>query len=313
MNSSKVAVLLAVYNGMQWLEEQVISILNQHSTDTHIFISVDLSTDNSFDYCNKLALSHSNITLLSYGKRYGGAAPNFYRLIRDVDFTSFDYIAFADQDDIWFESKLQNATSVLASKGVDAYSGNVIAFESDNSQSLIVKSQPQRRLDFIFESAGPGCTFVFTRDLALNFQFFLQNNPDANHFYLHDWLLYAFARSKGYNWFIDPIPYMLYRQHQTNQVGANNTFKSLLYRLGLAVNGSVSLYINQLLSLISVNSIYYIPSRMDFKSHLFFIFNWRYLRRRSRDRYFVLILLVFMCILYFPTVLYRKVSSTISH
>jgi rhamnosyltransferase len=36
---SSIAVLLATYNGMKWIEEQVESILNQQSVDVNIYIS----------------------------------------------------------------------------------------------------------------------------------------------------------------------------------------------------------------------------------------------------------------------------------
>jgi rhamnosyltransferase len=47
---------------------------------------------------------------------------------------------------------------------------------------------------------------------------------------LHDWYCYAFARSHGYRWYIDPIPSMEYRQHEGNQVGANTGLRSLISR-----------------------------------------------------------------------------------
>ncbi len=43
--SFKIAVLLAAYNGMEWIEEQIASILSQKGVSIKIFISVDLSSD----------------------------------------------------------------------------------------------------------------------------------------------------------------------------------------------------------------------------------------------------------------------------
>jgi rhamnosyltransferase len=47
---------------------------------------------------------------------------------------------------------------------------------------------------------------------------------------LHDWYCYAYARAHGYRWYIDPQPSMSYRQHESNQVGANKGLSSLLAR-----------------------------------------------------------------------------------
>ena len=67
----------------------------------NIYVSVDLSTDNTIEIIRKYQMYESRIKLLKYGERYGGAAKNFFRLIRDVDFFKYDYVAFSDQDDIW--------------------------------------------------------------------------------------------------------------------------------------------------------------------------------------------------------------------
>ena len=69
--------------------------------------------------------------------------------------------------------------------------------------------------------------YVLNKDLALALQYFVKEHWDAvNEIVLHDWLMYAFARSNGYKWFIDPKPSMRYRQHGKNQVGANTGFQA---------------------------------------------------------------------------------------
>ena len=97
----RVAVLLAAYNGSNWLEEQLNSLLKQIDINVDIYISVDLSVDYSHIICKEFESKFDNVHLLSYGERFGSAAKNFFRLIKDVDFSVFDYIALADQDDIW--------------------------------------------------------------------------------------------------------------------------------------------------------------------------------------------------------------------
>lgn len=81
----KIAVLLAAYNGMQWIEEQVASILGQQAVDVTIHISVDLSDDGTEEWCEELAAANGRVILLARAGRFGGAARNFFRLIRDVD------------------------------------------------------------------------------------------------------------------------------------------------------------------------------------------------------------------------------------
>lgn len=228
----KIAVLLASYNGVKYIKEQVDSILNQKEVDVTIFISDDLSTDKTVEYLQDIYKDFKNIVYLPSGSKFGGAGKNFFRLIRDVDFSSFDFVSFVDQDDIWYEDKLIRAIKTIEYKQIDAYSSNVLAFWEDGKEMIINKSSSQARYDYLFEAAGPGCTYVLKKDLAISLQKFIYKNwEDVNKVELHDWFIYAFSRENNYNWHIDEKPSMRYRQHTSNQVGANDGLKAKLKRL----------------------------------------------------------------------------------
>lgn len=228
----KIAVLLASYNGVKYIKEQVDSILNQKEVDVTIFISDDLSTDKTIEYLQDIYKDFKNIVYLPSGSKFGGAGKNFFRLIRDVDFSSFDFISFVDQDDIWYEDKLIRAIKTIEDKQLDAYSSNVLAFWEDGKEMIINKSNSQARYDYLFEAAGPGCTYVLKKDLAISLQNFICDNwEDVNKVELHDWFIYAFARENNYKWHIDEKLSMRYRQHTSNQVGANDGLKAKLKRL----------------------------------------------------------------------------------
>ncbi|MGY2258314.1 glycosyltransferase [Pseudomonas sp. SDO55104_S430] len=227
----KVAVLLAAYNGMQWIEEQLSSILAQSAVDVTVFISIDPSADGTEVWCTAYAATHKGVVVLPPAGRFGGASANFFRLIRDVGFDDFDFIAFADQDDRWYANKLQRATEFLQCEQSDAYSSNVSAFWPDGSMHVLNKAQPQVKWDFLFEAAGPGCTYVMTQRLAQALKISVIGHWDClQQISLHDWYCYAFARSHDFAWYIDPIPSMDYRQHERNQVGANKGLSPLIAR-----------------------------------------------------------------------------------
>ncbi|MGL6242074.1 glycosyltransferase [Pseudomonas sp.] len=226
-----IAVLLAAYNGMQWIEEQLVSILDQAGVDVTIYISIDPSTDGTEAWCAAYSAEHPNVVLLPEAGKFGGASRNFFRLIRDVDFSHYDFIAFADQDDSWLPDKLQRATRVIRSRHCDAYSSNVTAFWSDGKTRLLDKSQRQVEWDFLFEAAGPGCTYVLSNRLGQSLKTAVIAHWEAlQQVSLHDWYCYAFARSHDFHWYIDPVPSMDYRQHERNQVGANTGFSPLIAR-----------------------------------------------------------------------------------
>lgn len=231
-------VLLAAYNGMKWISDQVHSILNQQRVSVTLLISVDSSNDGTEEWVSALSERNPNVIILEHGKKFGGAAPNFFRLINEAPLNHFDYFSFADQDDIWMPDKLIEAAGVMSSTGAQGYSSNVTAFWPDGKERLIVKSQPQVQFDHLFEAAGPGCTYVFSKDLFVDLQKHIADQfSDVQKVTLHDWYCYAFSRTHGYNWIIDSRSYMRYRQHGKNQVGVNSGLKAFRARLSQVFNG----------------------------------------------------------------------------
>jgi len=233
-----VAVCLAAFNGMRHLPQQVASIFDQSGVDVTLFVSVDRSTDGTEEWFSRLQAENDRIVLLPFGEQFGGAARNFFRLLREVDFSAFDYVAFADQDDIWLPGKLKRASDQLSNNGAQGYSSDIVAFWEGGRTLYIKKSYPQRRWDYLFESAGPGCTFVFSRRLALDMQVFLRQDPTrTQEVGLHDWFTYAFARAQGYTWVIDAYASLMYRQHGQNQVGVNAGIAAMVWRAKQVLNG----------------------------------------------------------------------------
>jgi rhamnosyltransferase len=233
-----VAVCLAAFNGVRYLPQQMDSILSQTGILVTVFVSVDRSSDGTENWFQQLSETEHRVALLPFGERFGGAAPNFFRLLREVDFAAFDYVAYADQDDIWLPGKLKCATERMIEVGADGYSSDVVAFWESGRSSYIKKSYPQRQWDYLFESAGPGCTFVLRRNLALELQAALrQNQQGATDVDRHDWFTYAFARARNHPWVIDDYASLMYRQHDENQVGVNAGVSALVLRARQILNG----------------------------------------------------------------------------
>lgn len=291
----RIAVLLAAYNGMRWLEEQLNSIYKQVGVDITLFISVDVSSDGTEAYLREVAAARNNVIVLPDGVKFGGAAKNFFHLIRYVDFSQFDYIALSDQDDIWMEDKLLHAHQVIMERSVSAYSGNVLAFWQDGRELLIDKAQKQKKYDFLFEAAGPGCSYVIKVSESLLFKdFLLKNWQSVNEFSLHDWLVYAWFRFNDYNWYIDKIPKIHYRQHDANQVGANSGLKAIISRLSLIRKGW---YREEILKLVALlgdkeNSSRILQIKNGRPTILFLLMNFSQMRRKSRDRWLLLLAMI---------------------
>ncbi len=290
---SKICILLAAYNGENYIGEQLQTILDQTHKPYNILINIDQSSDKTEFIIQDLAKTNPEIQILNSNKRFGSAASNFIHLFKNTDLTEVEYIALADQDDLWKEDKLEKAIQKLK-QGYEGYSSNVEAFWGSGRKKVLIKNQPQQEFDHLFESAGPGCTFVLTKRLALSLQEFLkigQFNQLDNY---HDWLIYAYARSKGFKWYVDSYPSVEYRQHTTNVFGANVGIKAFISRMHRVLNGEGFDFAFRLMKELNVQDSFiqslFPVSRINL---LRLAFKFKYCRRRWRDQ----IYFCFACIL----------------
>ena len=234
----KVVVLLATYNGEQWLNEQIKSIINQENVETRVLVSDDGSSDSTVQIVTGY-IGTGLVELLPKSKtRFGSACANFLHLIISANLGNAEYVALSDQDDLWFPGKLFRAISVLGQKSAGAYSSDVEAFWSNGKAKIIRKSQKQKRLDYLFSSPSPGCSFLFRRDVFNSVRSWLSAiELEAAKIRWHDWLLYAFVRSQGIDWYIDDYISLKYRQHRGNDTGANCGIRGKFWRLWFLIRG----------------------------------------------------------------------------
>lgn len=296
-----VQILLATHNGISWIDEQLKSLLNQTQVQVSILVSDDASTDGTYEWLLQAAQIHQQLTILPRTIAHGSAGKNFYYLLNRADFDAADYIAFSDQDDIWDADKLCRHIEIARQVCAEAVSSSVLAFWPDGREILLNKSQPQRDYDYLFESAGPGCTFLMSIRLAHQVRSVLQDaQSPARDVTLHDWLCYAVARSLGYTWVIDPQSSLQYRQHGNNVIGANVSIKAKWARLKkirdkwyrqqvinvarIAYANSLRKDIQRLLVLLEQ------PSMIERLQLLSYAWNGR---RSAKDRFFLMIAIVF--------------------
>ncbi|MDR7096755.1 glycosyltransferase [Hydrogenophaga laconesensis] len=234
-----VRVLLATFNGAPWLDAQLESVLGQQGVRVSLVASDDSSSDNTLEVLQRWASSAPVEILPPATGRFGSAHRNFLRLIRDAQAGNADFFALSDQDDIWLPGKLVRGIECLNAMAAQGYSSNVTAVWPDGRRQLIDKAQPQRAMDHLFESPGPGCTFVLPRHVFLKLKAFVMEHFDRlQSIWVHDWLIYAFVRSTGGRWHIDSQALMLYRQHGHNEIGVNAGWRAAMNRWKLVRSGA---------------------------------------------------------------------------
>ncbi len=237
LNRPKIAVLLAAFNGSRYIEAQLDSIINQMNVHVTIIISDDLSTDGTYEILCQMSKLHDNIILLPQ-KKCGSPTKNFHYLLSSDDFSDYDYVAFSDQDDIWFTNKLDSAHLEITARKIYGYSSDVIAKYTNGKEVYLKKSYPLKDYDYFFESAGPGCTYVFKSCIVAEYIAFVNIHPEeVSVIDSHDWLIYAYVRSKNYGWYIDNNATLYYRQHASNNDGANIGLRAYYKRFVDVVQG----------------------------------------------------------------------------
>jgi rhamnosyltransferase len=233
----RILVLMATFNGSRWIREQMESILAQESVDLRVAVRDDGSTDGTRWELTRFA-DDERVRVAASATASGAAARNFLTLIGENAADSFDFVAFADQDDVWNRDKLARACEMLAASAAAGYSSATIAAWEDGRERIIKPSGAPTASDFLFEGAGQGCTFVLTADLYERVRGFLAGHGDlTRRLHYHDWLVYALARCWGLRWYFDAEPSMKYRQHTGNDTGARGTLDGIGKRLALIQQG----------------------------------------------------------------------------
>lgn len=224
-----VCVLLSVYNGEKYLDQQINSILNQEKVKVVLIARNDGSTDTSIKILNKYC---DSITILDDVNI--GIQNSFSQLLAYGLNIECDYYAFADQDDFWKSEKLHVATELLdkTNQGKPAvYFSNLKYTDVRlNSAGYVFNDKLSiSRRNSLVRNYAYGCTQVFNKRAAE-----IYCKGIGKRMWMHDYWLYLIAVFMG-DYIYDDVPHILYRQHGCNNVGYHislkkkikNKFKSL--------------------------------------------------------------------------------------
>lgn len=117
---SMISVALATYNGEKYIHEQIQSIISQTFADFELIIQDDCSTDATYEILKTYAEKDTRIRLYKNNENLG-FAKNFEEIVKKCQ---SEYIAFADQDDIWMADHLVVLLNIIGS--YDMACGNAL-------------------------------------------------------------------------------------------------------------------------------------------------------------------------------------------
>jgi rhamnosyltransferase len=290
----EILVILASYNGEKYIKQQIESVLSQEGVSVKIKVFDDVSNDNTIGIIDSFSCD-KRIQLIKNSSPTGSAASNFFsaiKLVQDDVLNQYDYIAFSDQDDIWLPNKLKAATEMLKKEQSDLYMSNLILWEEKtNTKSIINKSYPQKKYDYLFEGGSAGCTYVFTNDFCVDLKRTLEKvDYTIWKFFSHDWFVYFFSRINDFGVSIDSNAYILYRIHENNvhgQLNINSIF-AIKERLRLVKEGWYFENIKGFMQLIPQNSkerfIYRLYSK-NYLTRMFILLRYNFNLMRSSKKF----------------------------
>ena len=263
LRSSKVAVVLAFYNGNKHIDEQLESIFSQTYKNIKIFIFDDNSKyglKRSIVNLNKN--SNPEITIIKR-KTNIGYAKNFLYGIRDIE-KDFDFYAFCDQDDIWEKNKIEIALENLdrdETNKAKLFFSRTAYYNLDCSREIGTSKVPNKPPIFrnaLVQNIAGGNTIVLNkkaRDI-------LSNSLISDEYTAHDWWSYQVISGANGEIIFSEKKTVKYRQHQNNIVGLNSSLKEKWKRLFYFFSGEYkkwcdinikNLYLNK--NVLSINNI----------------------------------------------------------
>ena len=228
------SILLGSYEPKHYLIEQLESIYSQTDESLAVFISDD-SLCNQWQHKYSQYLKELGVKL-SNGPQIG-FCENFLSLVRNPEIKSHLY-AFCDQDDIWDADKLKSISQIFANSDNTIprlYCGRTYIVDRDNQViglSPLFSKEPSFK-NALIQNIGGGNTMVFNnaaRDLLLAC-------PLDIKVVSHDWFFYQLVTGAGGEVIYDSKPYVRYRQHDSNLVGANIGWRARIRRLNLLLAG----------------------------------------------------------------------------
>ncbi|WP_232528942.1 glycosyltransferase [Mycetocola zhujimingii] len=136
----QVSVCMAAYNGSQFIEDQVHSILSQLGDSDELIIIDDCSTDDTVEHVKRidddrirLLLNESNI----------GYVKTFDRALRA---SRGRYVFLADQDDLWPAGRVEAMTKALESADVVAGNLEILGQPGQRTPSPLRAEQSDQHL-----------------------------------------------------------------------------------------------------------------------------------------------------------------------
>jgi len=220
MGNPKISVIMAVYNTEKYLDECVISILNQTFENFEFIIIYDISTDNSLKILRRYQKKDKRIILINNKKNMGPAGSRNI----GIKMAKGKYIAIFDSDDIASENRFRIQYDYLEkNKDVFLVGGAAIKIDEWGKETTLYKPiimEDKLKKAFLYSCPIHNPTVMFRNEKIWFYREKFRSAED------YDLLLNLLSKGKR----IVNIPNFLikYREH-SQSITLSNKAKLMLF------------------------------------------------------------------------------------
>ncbi len=139
----EVSVIMPIYNSEKFLEETVLSVLNQTSKNFELLVVDDCSSDCSYELIKEIALNDSRIRTFQL-KCNSGAAEARNKALSEA---KGRFITFIDADDLWDNDKIEKQLSFMKDNSV-GFSCTSYRVIDEDGNDLNKKIHMKKKVDY---------------------------------------------------------------------------------------------------------------------------------------------------------------------
>ncbi len=220
-----VSVVLAAYNGGEYIKAQLESVLSQLGENDEVIISDDKPSGTTKPAIEDILSSDKRVKYIEGPGK--GVIKNFEHAIKNA---KGDYIFLCDQDDIWLDDKV-NAVLAEFEKGAVVVMHDAKVVNNDlqvtESSFFAAHGSGTGLVKNVVRNTYIGCCMAFSKELKPHILPFPDNLP------MHDQWIGLRGEKVGKVSLINE-PYLLYRRHDgTATGGATTIMQKLKWRIAI--------------------------------------------------------------------------------
>jgi glycosyltransferase involved in cell wall biosynthesis len=237
-----VQILLSSYNGEKYISRQIDSILRQKDVEIHLLIRDDGSTDGTRAIIKEYEKKYPANVEVILGENMGWKK-SFFTLLQLAG--DYDYYAFADQDDYWYEDKEISSIKVMEDDPAEGPKMVQVHYVTTDENLIPWQVQPPvwpvmpSYHDEIFaDDLFQGCCMTWN-DRAM--KIIQKYKPKAD--FAHDYWVGVVCYLLGKTYLLDEKKFS-YIRHVGNSSPTGNATAGQFLRLKKLLSGNNNVYFN---------------------------------------------------------------------